>query len=408
MIGEELLYDLRSFLFHLYDPAYPPGDPVRTLTGCPAEGDAACSRAAVLDAIESLRPPPDVPVSSRLSRLYQLLLHRFVQSRTQEETSGLLGLTPRHLRREEREAIVLLAHRLLELSAKPDPVRLPTPLSPHNTRAVPSDWSSQLQQELTLLHKSEKGEGCDVAEVVYKTADLCRPLSRLRRIDLVVAPLEAGLRTLLSPAVLRQALVMMLEALLACSAEGRIDIRGERTGNFITLRLIRSPQNPEIWPNWEKVGTLLSLQGTACQIFTDPQQMTIGLELLPVRETTVLVIDDNPDIVYLYGRYVAGTCYRLLRAEEDAPLFSWIELHAPDIIVLDIMMPQVDGWELLTELHEHPATRSIPVIVCSVIKGELLAHSLGAALYRTKPITQEQFLSALDLAAARLHPQQER
>ena len=95
MIGEELLYDLRSFLFHLYDPAYPPGDPVRTLTGCPAEGDAACSRAAVLDAIESLRPPPDVPVSSRLSRLYQLLLHRFVQSRTQEETSGLLGLTPR-------------------------------------------------------------------------------------------------------------------------------------------------------------------------------------------------------------------------------------------------------------------------------------------------------------------------
>ncbi len=66
------------------------------------------------------------------------------------------------------------------------------------------------------------------------------------------------------------------------------------------------------------------------------------------------------------------------------------------MIVLDIMLPDIDGWELLTNLHEYPGTRAIPVIICSVVKQEELAEALGAALYVAKPVMRKQFIEALD------------
>ena len=62
------------------------------------------------------------------------------------------------------------------------------------------------------------------------------------------------------------------------------------------------------------------------------------------------------------------------------------------------MLPGIDGWELLTHLHETPHTRAIPVIVCSVIRGEEMALALGATLYLQKPIRSRQFITALDQA----------
>jgi CheY-like chemotaxis protein len=73
-----------------------------------------------------------------------------------------------------------------------------------------------------------------------------------------------------------------------------------------------------------------------------------------------------------------------------------VEDHRPAIIVLDVMLPDIDGWQLLTHLHEHPLTRSTPVIVCSVVKEEALALALGATIFLAKPVEPERFVEALD------------
>jgi CheY-like chemotaxis protein len=77
-------------------------------------------------------------------------------------------------------------------------------------------------------------------------------------------------------------------------------------------------------------------------------------------------------------------------------LFEMIGEQAPDIIILDIMLPDVDGWKLLTRLREMPETRSTPIIICSVIRGQALALALGAALYVPKPVRRQQLIEALD------------
>jgi CheY-like chemotaxis protein len=61
-----------------------------------------------------------------------------------------------------------------------------------------------------------------------------------------------------------------------------------------------------------------------------------------------------------------------------------------------VMMPNVDGWELLGRLRQHPSTADIPVLVCTILPQETLALSLGASAFVRKPITRQVFLSALD------------
>jgi CheY-like chemotaxis protein len=67
----------------------------------------------------------------------------------------------------------------------------------------------------------------------------------------------------------------------------------------------------------------------------------------------------------------------------------------PDLITLDVMMPNLDGWEILQQLKTSPSTASIPVVVCSVLDESELAMNLGASGYLTKPVQQPDLLSVL-------------
>ncbi len=76
------------------------------------------------------------------------------------------------------------------------------------------------------------------------------------------------------------------------------------------------------------------------------------------------------------------------------------EEFAPRIILLDVMMPGVHDWEPLGRLREHPATRSVPIIVCTILPQEQLALALGAAGFVRKPVSREALLAALDRQAS--------
>jgi CheY-like chemotaxis protein len=110
---------------------------------------------------------------------------------------------------------------------------------------------------------------------------------------------------------------------------------------------------------------------------------------------TVLVVDDNEGLVELLGRYLSDHACRVTAALSGQEGLRLAQELVPDAIILDVMMPEMDGWEFLQRLRARPETADIPIIICSVFNDPELAYSLGASLYLPKPVSRDRILSAL-------------
>ncbi len=100
----------------------------------------------------------------------------------------------------------------------------------------------------------------------------------------------------------------------------------------------------------------------------------------------LLLIDDDPMMHNLLQKHIDNTNYRLLHTYSGEEGLQLAEQQAPAAILLDIMMPDMDGWSLLSQLKSHPKLSQIPVIVLSLSEERSVGYALGATEYLTKPI----------------------
>ena len=115
---------------------------------------------------------------------------------------------------------------------------------------------------------------------------------------------------------------------------------------------------------------------------------------------TIIVVDDNPDIITIVRTILEGKGFTVMSAYSGAELLTLLEEQKPDLIVLDIMMPQMDGLEVLTRLKGAADTSSIPVILLTAkvqYEDVLGGYKLGADYYITKPFTSTQLINGINL-----------
>jgi DNA-binding response OmpR family regulator len=120
----------------------------------------------------------------------------------------------------------------------------------------------------------------------------------------------------------------------------------------------------------------------------------LSLEL-PSNLSALLVVDDNPDLVELFRRYLHDQSYALYSAEDASTAIQTARKIHPNLIILDIMLPGQDGLEILQNLKTHISTRNIPILICSVLEARSLAMSLGADDFIRKPPGKADFLQML-------------
>jgi CheY-like chemotaxis protein len=125
---------------------------------------------------------------------------------------------------------------------------------------------------------------------------------------------------------------------------------------------------------------------------------TISLPVLKARaeRLVVLAVDDNADLMTLFGTYCEGTPYELVHIRESSEALDAVEEYRPDVILLDVILPDADGWELLRALRASPLCVKTPIIVCSVMADDEVALALGAASCLRKPVWRRQLLAAFD------------
>jgi hypothetical protein len=115
----------------------------------------------------------------------------------------------------------------------------------------------------------------------------------------------------------------------------------------------------------------------------------------PAGGSLILVIDDEPAVRELLQRTLVKEGFRVAIAPSGEDGLRLAHELAPDAITLDVMMPGLDGWAVLTALKADPTLADIPVVMLTVVDDRNLGFALGAADYLTKPIERERLLAVL-------------
>ncbi|MBL8089191.1 MAG: response regulator [Anaerolineales bacterium] len=120
---------------------------------------------------------------------------------------------------------------------------------------------------------------------------------------------------------------------------------------------------------------------------------------MTAHQKTVMIIEDEPDAAELFGEMMRVNGFRVIKMFSSTPAIPMIAQEKPDVILLDIMMPDISGLEVLRFMQREPELAKIPVIVVSAksmpsdIKSGLEA---GAAMYLTKPVGFQDLKNAVE------------
>jgi CheY-like chemotaxis protein/DNA-binding CsgD family transcriptional regulator len=115
----------------------------------------------------------------------------------------------------------------------------------------------------------------------------------------------------------------------------------------------------------------------------------------------VLVVEDEEDLAALVEVNLQLAGYRVSIARDGAEGLTSARTAGPDVILLDVMMPVLDGWQVLRALKEDPALQDIPVVMLTALSEErdlIRGHLQGAIQYVTKPFEMRQLLQAVEVA----------
>jgi signal transduction histidine kinase/CheY-like chemotaxis protein len=110
---------------------------------------------------------------------------------------------------------------------------------------------------------------------------------------------------------------------------------------------------------------------------------------------TVLVVDDDPSVRGLLAKTLEKEGYRVMAAGNGVEALALAREHRPQAITLDVLMPQMDGWEVLKELKADAELRDTPVIMVTVLNERGMAIPLGAADFVTKPVDRQRLAAIL-------------
>ena len=391
--------EINSLYRNLYDLIY--------LRNCPIAEvlvpDPSLSRKArgwqlhhlLLDAIEELNPGAGAPILTREWRRHQLLLLRFVEMLDPNEVANDLCISPRQYFREQKAALQTLADVLWNRCVQDPEAQADMP-------APPSEQSVQQMQLLRLetARIQQASRSANPGEVVRGILPLLQELMKQHGITMHPTIPEQLPAASMNRSLLRQMLLGSLSLLVENSTNAQIHLNLDQATKSIRICATVNPPDAFRASEQTRMRTAeleeMAALGKGRIAPLHAAGIIAGFEMqLPVAQRTLLAVDDNRDVLELYSRYVEDSGYQIITAPDAETALELARSANPQVITLDLMMPNQDGWELLQLLSNQPETSHIPVIICSVLKQQALALSLGAVAFLEKPVSRQALLGAL-------------
>jgi DNA-binding response OmpR family regulator len=111
------------------------------------------------------------------------------------------------------------------------------------------------------------------------------------------------------------------------------------------------------------------------------------------KHATILIVDDDDSIRSLLQQELGDAGYLIEEAKNGKEALASIRNHRPDLVILDVMMPEMNGFDVAAILKNDPQTMDIPIIVLSIVQDKARGYRIGVDRYLTKPIDTTQLFS---------------
>lgn len=381
----------KDLISHLYDPTVLETHPLSH--HFPMPSDTSARRAEViqkivLQEIEQLRPSGKEPQPhSPEWRPYLILYKRYVLGESPKDIAGALYIGDRQFRRDHSRALQALSARIWE--------RYFLPKAAEGVKDVASS------EEEFVLHL----ERLNLAEVLKSLESIVAQRLRIENIQLDLRIPPQPLPVSADRVLLRQIILSLINYGLQLCTCSKLGLWIETQPDNIIVHLDFETDEP--WDiNREESKDLLSyirtwgkrMQVQIDEHYPQPGQkgiVSLGLVFVPVHQRTIMVVDDQAAALRMFERYLSRTGIEVIGVTNPEQTLDMACKIRPDLIILDVMMPHLDGWEVLQSLQLNPLTQKIPVLVCSAWDEPDLAYSLGAAAFLKKPILQRTLLDVL-------------
>lgn len=395
--GNALTRALRRALRHLYDPVELRHNPLPVLLGLRAFNDPVADlRTFLIAAVAALKPALNAPTYSNAQRYHDLLTFRFVEQMSQKEVASDMALSLRHLQRLEGQALRALAEAL----AAAHGVTLVWNGDDDADEPEPPD---QLQGEIDWLKTNYPLEKVAVRELLRPALETLAPLFQAQSMVVQVV-LPEDLPPARAHVIPVQQAILHLAGLIAESFPGgALTVRGAAGPSSVMLTLAADSPRQQSSAALAELsdGITLSRQVIeACGGALDAgwgHGKFNGVLNLDAREhnPVVLVVDDNQDTLLLLERYLANSPYTFVGTNQPAQVLTLLDQRRPSLVILDVMLPETDGWSLLAQIKQHPRGRDLPIVISTILPQEKLAHALGADAFLRKPFTAQQLLDLI-------------
>jgi CheY-like chemotaxis protein len=386
----------KDILNHLSDPAYLENHALMDLFTSRSEAPLTTRIQALRDfiqtSINSLKPPEGTPTNAAEWRCYRILTSRFFQLKEWHVIEDELGLSQRQVQRDLKKGLDALTlilwdqytTREKELTAsKPAPEEESETYDQDLIKEELKDW--EVSYDLT-----------NISLIVEQALQLCTPHLSKTIHEHMSIDVDAGLHVMVDQVLIKQGLYKVFSMIKDDTEKLDVAIKTRKVNDyFYELSITFNKVNEGAMEAWNIAQLFFTIQGMRHAIQEENGITTISI-FMPVRkQTSCLVIDDVEAIRRLIERILGAIGVQVFGTDNYPYAMNLIQLVKPDFILLDILMPKMDGWQMIKNLKSSPGTKGIPVIICSVLYEPELSKAVNAAAYIRKPINRLELIQTL-------------